>query len=153
MLLLRAGLFSWLRRSLLSPEVASALSVVDQLSRHSCGSLCIVDVVDVVDVVDERRGWLSDIVWVDFLWGSKRLRLCNVSFISVSCLLIRLQYAYTYRPGLTSSCVLPYVFTKIDIRVEHLTSSDGFKSWLCLNYWSLVSIHNSLNPSASLKWH
>jgi hypothetical protein len=52
-LLLRAGLFGWQRRSLFSPEVTSALSVVDQLSRHSCGSLCIVDVVD---VVDERRG-------------------------------------------------------------------------------------------------
>ena len=49
-LLLRAGLFSWLRRSLLSPEVASALSVVDQLSRHGCGILCTGH------VVDERRG-------------------------------------------------------------------------------------------------
>ena len=49
-LLLRAGLFSWLRRSLLSPEIASALSVVDQLSRHGCGSLCTGH------VVDERRG-------------------------------------------------------------------------------------------------
>ena len=49
-LLLRAGLFEWLRRSLFSPEVTSALSVVDQLSRHVCGSLCTGH------VVDERRG-------------------------------------------------------------------------------------------------